>query len=180
MMAEWRAIRGWEGFYEVSDDGRVRSLARSYVRERNGWTALIRVRERILKAPLCEGYPKVNLVGGGRRERLFVHRLVCEAFHGPAPEGCETAHNNGDRSDPRAENLRWATRRENVHDKRQHGTQPRGEQIWIAKLTEDQARYIAQSREGYRVLARRFSVHPNTVRSIQKGLNWRHLQEVVQ
>lgn len=69
--------------------------------------------------PNSAGYLGTSLNG----RRYLVHRLVCEAFHGPAPEATmDVAHNNGNRTDNRAENLRWATRAENIADQRKHGT----------------------------------------------------------
>jgi hypothetical protein len=176
-MSEWRSVSGWEGFYEVSDDGRVRSLARTVEMIRRGKVVRVSFGERVMRAPLCEGYPKVVLSRPGRQERKFVHQLVCTAFHGPPPPKHEVAHNNGIRTDPRAENLRWATRRENVRDKAAHGTQPRGEQMPTAKLSEAQARYILASSERSVDLARELGRDPTTISNIRTGKRWKHLHE---
>lgn len=176
-MAEWRTIAGWEGFYEVSDDGRVKSLARTVEMIRRARVVRVGLRERIMRTPLCEGYPKVTLSRPGKQERKFVHQLVCTAFHGPAPDGHEVAHNNGDRLDPRATNLRWATRHENVLDMAAHGTQRRGEQMPMAKLSEEQARYILTSQEPGAKLAHAFGVKRDTIYGIRSGRTWKHLQE---
>jgi hypothetical protein len=178
-MSEWRSVSGWEGFYEVSDDGRVRSLARTVEMIRRGKVVRVSFGERVMRAPLCEGYPKVVLSRPGRQERKFVHQLVCTAFHGPPPPKHEVAHNDGDRSNPRADNLRWATRHENILDMAIHGTQRRGEQMSTSKLTENQARQIMQSKGSSYFLARLFGVSPTAIRDIRVGNTWRHLREEV-
>jgi hypothetical protein len=66
-------------------------------------------------------YPSVRLSKDGRKKHLNVHRLVATAFHGPAPEGYECRHLNGDPTDNRAVNLRWGTSAENSADIRLHG-----------------------------------------------------------
>lgn len=70
------------------------------------------------------GSKRVNLSVDGRRYgSVGVHRLVCEAFHGPAPEGKPWAlHRNGDAGDNRPENIYWGTPQENVDDMMHHGT----------------------------------------------------------
>jgi HNH endonuclease/NUMOD4 motif len=102
----WLPYPGHPGQYEVSDQGRVRSK-----------------RGRILKPNRdTRGYMQVALYYEGRKTTMTVHRLVLEAFVGPAPEGTEVCHGNGARDDNRAVNLRWGTRSENTYDKVSHGT----------------------------------------------------------
>jgi hypothetical protein len=174
-MAEWRPVLGREGLYEVSSEGAVRSVPRVLMRS-NGIPQT--VRGRVLRQYLGNhGYWVVSLRHNNESIPVCVHRLVCEAFHGPRPEGYEVAHNDGCRTNGRADNLRWATRLENIRDKATHGTQPRGEQIYNARLTEDQARQALAAKKGIRALARQFGVHPSTLTSIRIGKSWRHLRE---
>lgn len=70
---------------------------------------------------LKTGYLMVTL----GKERLYVHRLVLEAFVGPSLPGMHGCHNNGKPSDNRIENLRWDTRAGNFADKWKHGTMPK-------------------------------------------------------
>ena len=117
---QWRPVAGWEGFYEVSNQGRVRSLDR-VVQTTAG-------PRRYLGKPLRtgvnrHGYPMVHLSAAGRTGKTAkVHRLVLEAFTGPGPAGMEACHNNGDRTDARLANPRWDTPSANQHDRRLHGT----------------------------------------------------------
>lgn len=107
----WRPVRGFEGYYEVSDQGSVRSIDR--VVEATNRT--MHIRGKVLTPCLKkEGYLAVGLYRDGREKRMYVHRMVAEAFV-PRPEGCDYVdHINCVRDDPRAENLRWVTASENV------------------------------------------------------------------
>lgn len=105
----WLPIAGWEGIYEVSDHGNVRSFAKSCVgRHRN-------------LSKNSQGYVLVDLWRNNRSVTKRVHRLVLEAFVGPAPEGAEACHGNGVRTDNRLSNLRWDHRLENMRDVVRHG-----------------------------------------------------------
>lgn len=106
-MEVWKPVVGYEGHYEVSDAGGVRSVKRSIVRRLSIDT---------------RGYLDVNLCKDGIKKKHRVHRLVLEAFVGAAPEGADGCHNNGIKADNRATNLRWGTRQENMLDKRDHGS----------------------------------------------------------
>lgn len=115
----WKPVVGYDGIYEVSSLGRVKSLTRydASGHRRNG---------RLLALAHYQGYPFVNLnyTAGryGRNNTRRVHRLVLEAFVGPCPDGMECCHNNGIRDDNRVENLRWDTHAGNQADKVAHGT----------------------------------------------------------
>lgn len=121
---EWRAIAGWEGFYEVSNMGRVRSLDRV--------SCGVRVKGRLMK-PYPDNkdhpYAMLTLQSGGRKgtpgcriEFPMVHKLVLEAFVGPRPPGLEACHNDGDGMNNRLTNLRWDTHKANMADQFRHGT----------------------------------------------------------
>lgn len=121
MTERWLPVPGWDGVYEVSDLGRVRSLPRR-VPSRHEWHPTARaVPGRILRASPRGEYLRVTLARDGRRYSVNVHRLVLEAFRGPAPTGMETLHGNGDGTDNRLGNLRWGTGVENQEDRRRHG-----------------------------------------------------------
>ena len=110
MSEVWRDIEGYEGYYQVSSEGRVKSLERK-VTKRDGERT---VRERILKPAFNScGYLIVNLCAGGKRKMLRVHRLVCQAFHENPDNKPQVNHINEIKTDNRASNLEWATAREN-------------------------------------------------------------------
>lgn len=102
-LERWLPIEGYEGCYEVSDQGRVRSLERLNARG-------ARVRERILTPMLC-GRPKYHMVAlhrDGVRNVRKVHHLVLEAFVGPRLGDVLCRHKNDIPTDNRLSNLAWA------------------------------------------------------------------------
>lgn len=122
---EWRPVVGYEGLYEVSNQGRIRSLSRTlhcgnHVRQHRG---------RIIKPNPTPptNYLSVGLTRDKRRITKRVHLIVLEAFVGPrpAPE-LDACHNNGIRDDLRAENLRWDTKSANSLDALRDGVHPQG------------------------------------------------------
>lgn len=120
MEERWVPIPDYESRYEVSDQGRVRSLDRVVDREGQGSYLLKgRVLKQTKSGPAGKQYLHVSLGSANSRK---VHRLVLLAFVGPCPPGMEACHNNGDRFDNRLSNLRWDTRSANNLDKNAHGT----------------------------------------------------------
>jgi hypothetical protein len=107
MDERWLPIPGYEGLYEVSDMGRVRSFRRG-------------AGGRMLRpGRMPAGHMSVAL---GRGNSQCVHKLVLLAFVGPAPDRHECRHLNGVPADNRLENLKWGTRGENIRDAIAHGT----------------------------------------------------------
>ena len=112
---EWRDVAGYEGRYQVSSMGRVKSLERK-VPKRNGERT---VKERFLKpSDDGRGYLRVDLYAGGKRKRFKVHRLVCQAFHDNPDNKSDVNHINENKTDNRACNLEWCTCKQNIN----HGT----------------------------------------------------------
>lgn len=116
----WLPVVGWEGFYEVSDQGRIKTLQR-ITRLHHGGSRIEPGGIRRL-ADHKFGYKLVMLSAGKRRIMKQVHSLVLEAFVGPRPPGMVCCHNNGDPADNRLENLRWDTQSSNLFDAVRHGT----------------------------------------------------------
>jgi len=120
MRERWRAIVGFEGLYEVSDRGRVRSLDREYPQLSRWGTIYIKKQKgKILRPGVASnGYWTVAL---GRGKTRTVHSLVAEAFIGPRPNGCEVRHKNDIRTDSRLCNLEYGTRTDNIYDSIRNG-----------------------------------------------------------
>lgn len=109
----WKDIEGYEGSYQVSSFGRVRSLDRPGHPLINRWGARIEMtlKGKILKQhPTNSGYLSVML---GRKKRAYIHQLVAHAFVEGYKEGLEVDHINENKTDNRKENLRWVTKIEN-------------------------------------------------------------------
>ncbi len=99
----WKDIPGWEGYYQASNFGRIKSLVRKGNRI-----------ERILTPErIHNGYLRVGLSRDNKLTGKLVHRLVWEAFNGPIPEGKEVNHIDEDKLNNRLENLNLMSRREN-------------------------------------------------------------------
>lgn len=116
----WLPIVGYEGLYEVSDRGRVRSLDRIIVGGDKAGNRRERVqRGRVLRQTVCSfGYRRQELVKDGRRKSFAVHRLVAESFIGPAPSERHEVRHHPDPgpSNNQVSNLLWGTHSENVRD----------------------------------------------------------------
>lgn len=119
---QWAPIPGFEGRYEASDTGLIRSLdrvieARHGSRGRPGESVpgTRRIKGRVLKPGRIGTSDHRHVVLDGRADRT-VHSLVLETFVGPRPPGMEARHVNDDPTDNRLENLCWGTRSENSHD----------------------------------------------------------------
>lgn len=150
---------------------------------------------RILKPWLNnKGYAMVCLCNNNGKHRKLVSRLVCLAFKGSPPSiKHEVAHYDGDPSNNASNNLRWATRAENMEDTRRHGTMamgirhgrtrspektPRGESHGHAKLTERDVKNIRarKTMEGSgRALAVQYGVSQSTICMIRSRKTWRHI-----
>lgn len=119
MTERWLPVLGWEGFYEVSDRGRVRSLDR---KREHGTGHKAKVKGQPITLILdSRGSPTVRFSRGGKKHVRFVHRLVLEAFVGPCPEGMECCHDNDVPGDNRLENLSWGTKSKNRLDAVRNG-----------------------------------------------------------
>ncbi|MEK4581840.1 NUMOD4 domain-containing protein [Bacillus sp. FSL R12-0074] len=115
MKEEWRDIEGYEGFegmYQVSNLGRVRSMKREFIRS-NG---RVYNREGVILKPMVnhKGYLIVDLRNRGKRKGGFVHRLVAKAFIPNIECKPQVNHINGNKQDNNVNNLEWCTNGENA------------------------------------------------------------------
>ncbi len=109
MKEMWKSIPGYEGLYEASSLGRIRSV----LAHPKGRTPALHVLTPSLHA---NGYLNVGLRRNGQRKVIGVHRLVCAAFHGAPEAGQEARHRDNDPGNNAASNLRWGTHAANVQD----------------------------------------------------------------
>ena len=157
--------------YEASSRGRVRR-ATPYRCTKVG---------KILKQDKCsDGHFITRLRHGGKVRGVGVHRLVCEAFHGPAPSEIHVAaHNNGVPHENTPGNVRWATPKENYDDRYLHGTDPTGERNPNAKLNTEEVLLIRSHLmfgERPATLSRMFGVSDVAITRIGQRKVWSHLE----
>jgi hypothetical protein len=150
-MVEWRAIPGFEGRYEVSDAGEVRSL----------------IKGKILR-PGRKPSGHLSVVLGRATGSQDIHVLVLLAFRGPKPAKAIGRHLNHQPSDNQLSNLEWSTYRQNALDKKYN---PQWRPSCTYKLRSDDVRAIRElltTQSGAQV-ARLFNISQTTVSGIKVG-----------
>lgn len=163
----WKDIPGFEGRYQASNQGRVRSLSRK-VTEKNPYTnkPFIRtVKGRILKPARYAKSGHVSVVLGHGENGSPIHQLVMLAFVGSKPNGKEVLHRNGDPTDNRLTNLHYGSRSENIIDVYYQGKKWR-------KLSVDDVINIRQELlrgVSCKELAQRYGVAIGTISNIKVG-----------
>lgn len=163
MKERWKPVVGFEGLYEVSDQG--------HVRNRHG---------RLMR-PHCrkeDGYYTVPLSRAHKVKRAYLHRIVAEAFKGAAPPGHEVAHDDGDKAHNAASNLFWKTRQANADDNVRLGVTPKGETHGMSVFTADTvrlARRLKADNVSERKIARQCGVSRWTLRDMLSGRTWVHV-----
>ena len=174
---EWRPVVGWEGLYEVSSLGRVRSVERQQLVGACGWRGIY-VRQwpsRIMKTKVSRGYAQLTLSKDGVEQTVYVHSLMAAAFIGPRPKGFQVAHGDGNRLNNRRSNLRYATAIDNVSDRRLHNTMLPGMKNPSHSLSDDDVLFIRASKESGPTLAERFGVKHPTIYRIKNRKGWKHI-----
>lgn len=169
----WKDVSGYEGFYQVSNLGRVRSLDRSikqFYGHRN-------IAGNIIKGhPNHQGYLLVNFCVKQKNKRHQVHRLVAKAFI-PNPDSKPNVnHIDGNNQNNALSNLEWCTQKENIaHSFKIGRSKMIGKTHYRARLTPDNVRDIRISNLKAQVLAEAFGVRPITVYAIRQNRIWKSI-----
>ena len=127
----WKSVPGYEGHYEVSDFGRVRTL--KYSKSDPVLSAIVHPKT---------GYLQVQLWKAQSPRTWLVHQLVASAFLGARPHGLQVRHLDGDRANARLDNLKYGTPKENCADKVLHGTSQRGDKHPRVRVSDSQVQSI--------------------------------------
>lgn len=169
----WKPVKEYEGIYEVSNYGRVRSIGSKHYVNKNGG-GFYRFRTgRIFKIQnASNGYKQVVLSKNGKQRIYRVHRLVAEAFI-PNPLGLpEVNHKDENRANNNVDNLEWCTHQYN----NSYGNKPaRGSKNAMAKLTDEQVKEIRARRssgELLKTIAEDYGISLNHVSNIANGRRW--------
>ena len=160
----WKDIPNYEGMYQVSNLGRVKSLKRG--------------KQHFLKCwEHCSGYIHVGLSINFKRKTFKVHRLVMLAFVGESD--LQVNHKNGIKADNRLENLEYCTRSENIIHAFKIGLAKglKGEKNGNSRLTEHEVKKIKYGHQGMsiRAIAKIYGVSKSLVHVIRSRENWKHI-----
>lgn len=176
-MVEYKDI--FDG-YRVSSDGRVQSCV--VLGKAVGKRGNVRLKGdtwRDLTLSLkSNGYLSVSLRIDGKAKDFLVASLMLTAFVGTRPDGHHASHENGVRTDNRIENLSWKTAKENMADKKRHGTRVYGEKSPRSILTEEivvAMRAMREAGESYSKIASKYGIKLESAYSAIVGISWSHL-----
>jgi len=174
-MEVWKDIKGYEGFYQVSNLGQVKRLKTKVKGKLNSIRTLP---ERINKPRMQNGYLSVALQNMNRIN-IKLHRLVALHFI-PNPENKpEINHIDGNKKNNRVDNLEWCTRKENMIHASKNGlvSKIKGEQSKNSKLTRKQVIDIKYNTEflNNKQIALIYGVTHDCIWKIKAGINWKHI-----
>lgn len=177
----WQPIAGYEGLYEVSCLGNVRSLPRLRRNSRGGgfnqFPGRILKSARRFRTGRDYGHLKVTLSRDGRKRTVDIAILVADAFLPPRPPGVQIRHGPAGAGNNSAWNLRTGTPKQNTEDRKRDGTYLFGETasrrvLDDARVLEIRRRYPAET-QGQLAVA--FGVSRATIAQVVTGRTWRHL-----
>lgn len=170
----WKPVKGYEGFYEVSNTGKVRSL------DRVDKLGRFKKGKELSSCDNGNGYQVVNLKVNGTQKMMTVHKLVAQAFIENPNNLPEVNHKDGDKSNNRVGNLEWCTHSENA--KHAHATGLNHSQKGVhnvnSKLTESDVDFIRKNYKPYdkefsfAALARKFGVSETTIKYCARGKSY--------
>ena len=172
----WKTINGYEGLYEISNLGRVKSLSKT-IKSPRGFRI---TKEKILiKNIVSTGYHAVALCYNNNRKPFRVHRLVANAFITNSKNKPCVNHINGIKTDNRSENLEWCNQSENMnHAFKNNLYKPIFGESYKSKLTEKEVLEI-KSKENKiivnKILAKKYNISPTTISDIKNNKTWKHL-----
>ena len=163
----WKDVPGYEGHYQVSNLGRVKSLPRTFF----GRT----YRGKILSPTIARNYHHVLFSVNSNKKTLKVHRLVALAFLGESD--LQVNHKNGIKTDNRLENLEYCTQSENMNHAVEMGVIKRGKDVNTNKLNENDVMKIKYGHHNLpqKEIAKLYGVTPASISSIRLGKTWKHI-----
>lgn len=181
----WKAIRGYEGLYEVSNLGRVKSLPKPINRTKSAYIT----KPKILALPVHEsGYYRLNLRKNGKTSTRYVQNLVLEAFVSPRPHMQDADHIDKNIKNNKLSNLRWypilynsgKTGYENpntrIHQQRRNGKIKNGEAMPWTKLTVADVieikKRLKAGEKNKSIAASYPIINVTTISGIKRGLSW--------
>jgi len=171
----WKDIPGYEGYYQVSDMGNVKSVARKSLNKKG--ILIQRTNGKKINPKNDHGYKSVTISKNGKSKTYMVHRLVLLTFNGMSELECN--HINGIKSDNQLSNLEYCTRKENAIHSYKLGLQVpiKGERINVSKLTASTVINIRENK--YNLTQYEFAalleVDQSTISNIKTRKIWSHI-----
>lgn len=169
----WKQIQNFENMYEVSDDGRVRSVDRVAGNRH--------IKGRVLRPhDSGKGYSAVSLCKDSKPRTVYVHTLVANAFipKPPSDKRLVVNHKDGNKHNNSVHNLEWVSYSQNNQHAYDEGLRLRGSQFYNAKLTEAQVLEIRRNGkyDTYENIGRRYGVDKGIIHSVLNNKSWRHVR----
>lgn len=176
----WCDVNGYEGIYQVSNLGNVRSLDRVITRK-NG--KKLAIKGQLMKLHLDHrGYLRLNLRHLGKDKNSKIHRLVAQAFLPNPHNKPQVNHLNGDKLDNNVCNLEWCTQNENIEHAFANGLMRVGEKHGNSRLSSDQVvsikQLLKQRENSITDIARKFNVGISTIHDIKSGKQWKSVESI--
>jgi len=173
----WADINGFENFYQVSNQGNIRSCDRIDCRSK---TAKIRQGCKLNPTPNSGGYLQVYLYRNGKKFVFRMHTLVASTFLGKRPESLVINHKDGIKTNNFATNLEYCSQKQNAKHARDCGlwNPLKGQSCYQSKLTDFDVVNIKNrlaNSESCSKIAKDFNVGSTAIHEIRSGKNWKHI-----
>lgn len=175
----WKDIKGFEGVYQVSNLGNVKSLDRYLPYKTNG--SKFYKGQEIVKRPNNCGYLRVGLSKNKKQHHYFVHRLVAQTFIENFNNLEQVNHKDGNKLNNRVDNLEWVTLEDNISHSIETGLRKcKGSDNNYSKLTEEEVvvikKRILSEEETLTEIAKDFNISISVVSCIKLGKSWKHVR----
>lgn len=167
----WLPVKGYESYYEVSNYGNVRSLARSSKHWRSGYQRMVYGKLLIKQVAKRGGYHTVHLKISGKRKNCKVHRLVAEAWLSNTYNKPFINHKDGNKINNSIKNLEWCTHQENVNHAVANGLRPKivRTKKWKSVLAYNKNGDFIKEYTSIRDAARELNVFGQNICSVLSG-----------
>lgn len=161
MSEQWRDIEGYEGYYQISNTGCVKSLSRF---KQNRWGSATLIREKILhQKKTAQGYFIIGLTRDGKKLFFPVHRLVAKAFLEECAGKNTVNHIDGNKANNLLSNLEWASSKDQIHHALVNNLiTPRGHSKFSPTFKKSVQSYYIEHQCSIKQLARIFQISERT------------------
>ncbi len=174
MQEIWKDISGYEGYYQVSNSGRIKSLERiDYTNHK--------IKEKILNYHIVGGYSQICLCKNGISKEFKNHRLVLMTFIGNSNLECN--HKDGNKLNNNLDNLEWINRGGNIRHALKLGLKAKGQEMPNTILKNSQvhrikwiAKYCKPERGYWVKMARSLKINPKIIINIIHNRSWKHIE----